>query len=316
MLKVANFTWMGVVKGLCSIVIPTFNRSDKCLRAIDSCLNLITYGYEVEVVVVDDGSTDQTKTRIDELADSRVVYFYQNNSGASAARNLGVDRAKGDFILFLDSDDVFFKDRLKVVSENHEFIKNGGVVFCRIGISYKGTFGSYDQVKPSRRFAGEELSEYLFYRDGFISTPSIVLSKAAANSVRWNESLSYGDDSDYMMALSSAGLEFKMVDEVLVWVDDCHLDGRLSLAKDPDSVLVWFEQNKNRMTPLARVSYQAKHLSYHVFNKKPVLCFFYLFRGLICGCYGPVDFLKYLLRSILPVSVYKGLVKKVWRLKS
>jgi glycosyltransferase involved in cell wall biosynthesis len=91
--------------GLVSIIIPTYNRCDRVHVAIDSALSQ-TYA-KLEVVVVDDGSTDRTRQFIVEkyAGESRVKYHYKENGGVSSARNTGIEAAQGEFIAFLDSDD-------------------------------------------------------------------------------------------------------------------------------------------------------------------------------------------------------------------
>jgi GT2 family glycosyltransferase len=88
--------------GLVSVVIPTYNREQILGRAIDSALAQ-TYTH-VQVVVADDGSSDHTRT-VAKSYGARVTYVYQTNAGVSAARNLGLRHARGEFIAFLDSDD-------------------------------------------------------------------------------------------------------------------------------------------------------------------------------------------------------------------
>lgn len=85
-----------------SIIVPTYNRAHTITRALDSLL-VQTYP-DLEIIVVDDGSTDSTR---DILAgyDDRVRYHYQQNAGPAAARNTGIRMARGEFIGFLDSDD-------------------------------------------------------------------------------------------------------------------------------------------------------------------------------------------------------------------
>ncbi len=93
-----------------SVIIPTYNREKQCQRAVQSVLN--QEDCIAEIIVVDDGSTDNTKNYLSIFGD-RINYFYQNNQGASAARNLGLDNARGKYIAFLDADDYFTPKHLK-----------------------------------------------------------------------------------------------------------------------------------------------------------------------------------------------------------
>lgn len=92
-----------------SVVIPTFNRADVLVRALDSVFAQTEPAFEV--IIVDDGSTDRTRTLVEQrFADCR--YFFQENAGVSAARNVGVREAQGDWIAFLDSDDAWLPGKL------------------------------------------------------------------------------------------------------------------------------------------------------------------------------------------------------------
>lgn len=88
-----------------SIIIPTYNVEKYVFRAIESCIAQ-TYK-NIEIIIVDDGSTDSTREIIEEycLKDKRIKNIYQKNFGVSSARNKGIENAKGDFLIFLDSDD-------------------------------------------------------------------------------------------------------------------------------------------------------------------------------------------------------------------
>src|ERR1035437_2389504 len=85
-----------------SVIIPTYNRGKYVANAIESVLSQ-TYG-DYEVIVVDDGSTDNTKENLKRYGD-RIKYIYQDNSGVSSARNAGIMHATGEWISFVDSDD-------------------------------------------------------------------------------------------------------------------------------------------------------------------------------------------------------------------
>lgn len=88
-----------------SVIIPLYNKGVLIKRAIDSVLSQ-TY-QEFEIVVIDDGSTDESASYVKEYEDVRIKYYYKENGGVSSARNFGVAQAKGDWIVFLDADDEF-----------------------------------------------------------------------------------------------------------------------------------------------------------------------------------------------------------------
>lgn len=92
-----------------SVIIPTYNREKFIGKAIDSVLNQSFTDYEI--IVIDDGSTDNTNDVLKGYGD-KIKYCYQENSGVSAARNLGIKAAKGEWVAFLDSDDEWKKDYL------------------------------------------------------------------------------------------------------------------------------------------------------------------------------------------------------------
>jgi len=89
---------------LVSVIIPTFNRASRCRKAVESALGQTHWN--LEIIVVDDGSNDNTQQIIKGI-DPRVRYIRQENAGVSAARNTGLDAARGDFIALLDSDDTW-----------------------------------------------------------------------------------------------------------------------------------------------------------------------------------------------------------------
>jgi len=95
-----------------SIIIPSYNRANFLKIAVRSVLNQDFTDYEL--IVVDDGSYDNTKKVIDSISDKRFKSLYQSHKGVSAARNNGLGLAKGKFICFLDSDDRFCKNKLSI----------------------------------------------------------------------------------------------------------------------------------------------------------------------------------------------------------
>ncbi len=94
-----------------SIIIPCYNRASFLEKTIPEILNLDYPDYEV--IVVDDGSTDNTGAIFDKIKAPNLSYFKKRNEERAAARNYGAERAKGDYITFLDSDDQLYPQALK-----------------------------------------------------------------------------------------------------------------------------------------------------------------------------------------------------------
>ena len=94
-----------------SVIIPTYNRAAMIGRAIESVLHQTHHDFEL--IVVDDASTDDTEAVIRSYPDSRILYLrHSENRGGSAARNTGIEAARGQYIAFLDSDDEWLPDKL------------------------------------------------------------------------------------------------------------------------------------------------------------------------------------------------------------
>ncbi|MBD5201068.1 MAG: glycosyltransferase family 2 protein [Bacteroidales bacterium] len=99
-----------------SVIIPNYNCADYLVRSVSSALHQTFY--DLEVIVVDDGSTDDSLSLLSPLAsDARLRIIPTPNRGVAAARNRGLDEAKGDFILFLDADDALHPDALRLLHE-------------------------------------------------------------------------------------------------------------------------------------------------------------------------------------------------------
>ena len=107
---------------LFSIIIPTYNRADKIPKTITSLLAQSWKNFEI--IVVDDGSTDNTKDIIQSFNDPRIKYFWKENAERGAARNYGVVRASGNYVNYFDSDDLAYPNHLQKAAElinRHDF---------------------------------------------------------------------------------------------------------------------------------------------------------------------------------------------------
>lgn len=135
---------------LFSVIIPTYNRAHIIERCISS-VRAQTYP-QLEIIVVDDGSTDDTMTVVKSVSDDRIQYYFKANEERAVARNFGADKAKGDFLIFLDSDDQFKPHHLQCLFDfitNHpekpEFVFSGYSVIDanHNEIYHKGASGKF-----------------------------------------------------------------------------------------------------------------------------------------------------------------------------
>lgn len=110
-----------------SIIIPLYNKQNCIAETINSVLSQAFFS--VEIIVVDDGSIDGSKSVVESIKDNRVHLYTKPNGGPSSARNYGVAKAQGEWILFLDADDILEPNALSVISNT---IKShpGCAFFC------------------------------------------------------------------------------------------------------------------------------------------------------------------------------------------
>ena len=191
---------------LVSVIIPTHNRAGLVSRSIRSVLDQ-TY-QAVEVIVVDDGSSDDTGTVVRGISDPRVRYLrHEQPRGACAARNSGIDAARGEWMAFLDDDDRFLprkiERQLAVAADCVAVV----TAFQRLG-------GSHPRV------LGMQTIELAHLRRGNRFSGSGILARAeVARSVRFDESLPRGQDWDFLIRLVASGT-VRYLPEILFEVDN------------------------------------------------------------------------------------------------
>lgn len=111
-----------------SVIIPTYNNEHFIRFALESLFQQTYPEERMEIIVVDDGSTDNTHEILEEFKE-KIIYVHQENKGIAGARNKGMSMAKGEIITFLDSDDIWHEDRLKKVVEKFNEKQNAGMVY-------------------------------------------------------------------------------------------------------------------------------------------------------------------------------------------
>jgi glycosyltransferase involved in cell wall biosynthesis len=138
-----------------SIVMPTFNRGAILRGSLESALALDEENFEI--IVVDDGSTDSTRTELENIRDPRLsVVHLPGNSGANAARNVGISQARAPYVAFLDSDDIYLPGRLRQPLSIFRQHPNIGIVLSAF-TTEKGSKRTLLQM-PQRIYEGAEIA--------------------------------------------------------------------------------------------------------------------------------------------------------------
>ncbi|MEN9578289.1 MAG: hypothetical protein RJA70_1298 [Pseudomonadota bacterium] len=185
---------------LVSTIIPTYNRSVEVLRAVRSAL-CQTYDRQ-EVLVVDDGSTDDTEAQLSSHFGTRIRYLKKANGGVSAARNFGMREARGEFIAFLDSDDEWRSDKLRLQVEFLTAHPEFGLVVT--DIEWVDPNGETTRVERRREHfpaSGDVLASAL--REPTITPSTAMLRKRVVDEVgEFDVALKTAEDIEYYLRIA------------------------------------------------------------------------------------------------------------------
>lgn len=209
---------------LISIVVPTYNCAEYLDETIQSILG--QSHKNIELIIVDDGSTDQTKSVVSRYLSPNVSYFYQENfGGPSKARNQGLHKANGELICFFDSDDIMAPGNLErkcqifkvypeidVVFSDYSHINEKGINIKKRHLDDYSWFRNelvFTTMHGVSKIYGEPLY-YELLRANFIGTPGVVVMRTpiVKGAGGFDEDLKNADDVDLWYRLASAGHVF------------------------------------------------------------------------------------------------------------
>lgn len=178
---------------LVSIIIPSYQSADFVSTAIDSCLSQ-TYS-NIEIIVIDDGSTDDTHNILTKYIDSKEInYIYQYNRGLSGARNTGLKIANGEYIQFLDADDTINPQKIQLQ-----------VDYLTTHPEHIGVYSDYviqknnQSIHYLRGYPVGNLFEYVCYSNFVMPVHTVLLN--AKNLPFFDETLKQGEDRDFWLNL-------------------------------------------------------------------------------------------------------------------
>lgn len=236
-----------------SIIIPTYNRRKFLATAVDSCLRQTWPS--IEIIIVDDGSTDGTSLVVDELLESTwrnavVRYVRQDNKGASAARNLGLNLSVGAFVQFLDSDDEL--SATKIERQVTALRARGSErAACCICLGRTGRSGSSDAGSGSCRIGDVTDDPATMLRvlasrkvHAMQTTSPLWRHEFLAQRSGWREDLGLGDDLEFHARMLRDADQLSFIDEELFFVRE-HRGPRLSVGElDKASLLSQIEARR------------------------------------------------------------------------
>lgn len=261
---------------LVSIIIPLFNAENFIAETIKSALNQ-TYK-NIELIIVDDGSTDSSFAIASQFKNHNIKLIQQSNKGASAARNYGFRLAKGDYIQYLDADDIIhaskIEDQLRVLCSYSDK--------CLIGCNWRYFINDLDSTFQTMPFHLSQLTlfnktEWLINRYYMIPHTWLISKKLIELTGDWNENLTLNDDGEYFYRLIAKTEGVIMDNKVLAFYRAGNPNS-LSTQRTKDAMLSWFESvktYKNVLLELAGceanncVDKALYELSYHCLNLYP-----------------------------------------------
>lgn len=210
-----------------SIVIPTYNRENIITTTIKSVLNQTFNNYEI--IIVDDGSTDNTKNIVSEIKDDRIKYIYQKNAERSAARNNGIRNSNGKWICFLDSDDAYKKNHLQTLFESIEFdIKNNQNF--EFYFTSQETHYTLDNNREIIKTGFDPKQAAFFFASESIVPGRVCLKKNVLDKFKFDENIVIVEDSDLWFRVSCYH-KVKFIDQATV-VYSIHDDNSINVKNN------------------------------------------------------------------------------------
>lgn len=297
-----------------SVIMPVYNRSLTISKAIDSVLNQSFLNFEL--LIINDGSTDNTLTVINAFDDSRIkILNMPTNLGAAAARNYGIKSALGKYVSFLDSDDTFETDFLKVSYETMKQTDD------RVGFMWTGLNRIEKKIikKECWKPTFDKNSYFTFLSSLHIGTNSGITIKKEVfvKCGYFNEKLEAAEDTDFFLRISQ-NYDYVFTTK---YVMNVYRDGndRLSknLKKNARAYQLIFPQHKEIIDTSnflkKKYYYKMMWLSFYLPNRRlGTKYFFFLIKNKIFNVKIILIYFNYLL---LPLSLSSFLHKRISTIK-
>lgn len=190
-----------------SVVIPLYNKEKFIESTLRSVLNQ-TFN-DFEIIIVNDGSTDESESKVLNFKDPRIKYFRKENEGVSKARNFGIEKASSNYICFLDADDYWYPDFLNIFYNTISYHSEQKIFCCAIELQTSKTiFPAVYSVNLERN---TQLVNYFeaSLKQSVICTSGVAIHKTVLEEVGFfNEDMKSGEDTDLWIRI---GLHYPLL---------------------------------------------------------------------------------------------------------
>jgi glycosyltransferase involved in cell wall biosynthesis len=230
-----------------SVIIPTYNRAYFLPRAVKSVLAQTFQDFEL--IVVDDGSTDDTKKTVKEFQkkDKRIKYIWQENSGRPAvAKNTGIKAAQGRYIAFLDDDDEWLPEKLEKQLKLFNETKNLGVVGCNCWNVYENKNNKKREYRIKKNANQKSVFSKNLERCFIHSSSSVIIPRRVFDAVGlYDESLNINDDWDlYIRILKNHVFDFAGEPLFCYYIHDKNISGDASCLQHIEDLTRMLDKHK------------------------------------------------------------------------
>ena len=198
-----------IYKPKVSVIIPSYNSGNYILKTLNSVISQTMN--DLEIIIIDDGSTDNTKEIIESVKDKRINYIYKVNQGLAAARNTGIRNARGKYITFLDADDEFLPNKL---TDQVDFLENNPDFGLVVGGTHRiDKLGKIlIKAKPEKR---KILPSEIFVASQFPVHSTLIRKFWIDRVGLFDETLSAAEDWDYYCRLATLGCNMFYIDKAV-----------------------------------------------------------------------------------------------------
>ena len=166
---------------LVSVITPAYNASATIGDTIESVLSQ-TFS-DFEMIIIDDGSSDDTANVVHRFKDNRIIYIYQTSKERSEARNNGIKNAKGKYIAFLDADDTWFPEKLEKQIKLFEVSPGLGLVYSDLYLVEDNTLRIIVQYSKIRKLFRGHVPSRIMLEENFIQSPTPIVRREVFDNV-------------------------------------------------------------------------------------------------------------------------------------